>query len=124
MKRRRFFSSQSNSYGPIHINDYLTIEALEDGLTAKLSVNSIWYCIDGDGDWITLSADTPTPSINKGQTLSFRGNLSPNSRSGIGTFTISESCNLSGNCMSLLYGSNASINYSLVGKDYAFYRLF
>ena len=30
-----------------NINDYLTIEALEDGLTASLSTNACEYCIDG-----------------------------------------------------------------------------
>lgn len=30
------------------INDYLTIEALEDGLTASLSTNACEYCIDGN----------------------------------------------------------------------------
>ena len=126
--RRRSISriiENGESGGDVIINDnYLTIEALEDGLTASLSVNSVQYCIDGDENWITLSANTPTPSINTGQTLSFKGNLSPNSSNGIGTFTISKSCNLSGNCMSLLYGDDASINYSLSGKDYAFRSLF
>lgn len=37
--------------GPIDIANYLTIEALEDGLTASLSVNTCEYCIDGDGNW-------------------------------------------------------------------------
>lgn len=43
---------------------------------------------------------------------------------GIGTFTISKKCNLKGNCMSMLFGDNASDNYSLRGKSYAFYKLF
>ena len=37
--------------GPIDIANYLTIEALEDGLTASLSVNTCEYCVDGDGNW-------------------------------------------------------------------------
>ena len=104
--------------------NYLTIEALEDGLTASLSDNSCEYCVDGDGNWKTLAANTATESINTGQTLSFRGNLTPNASNGIGTFTINKKCNLKGNCMSMLFGDNAADNYSLEGKDYAFYRLF
>ena len=111
---------------PVHdySKDYLTIEANEDGLTASLFVNACEYCVDGNGNWKTLSAGTATESINSGQTLSFRGNLTPNSSKGIGTFTINKKCNLKGNCMSMLFGDNAADNYSLSGKDYAFYKLF
>lgn len=112
------------SYNTIDINNYLTIEALEDGLTARLSTNVCQYCVDGDGNWKTLAAGTATESINSGQTLSFRGKLTPNSSNGIGTFTISKRCNLKGNCMSMLFKYNAADIYSLNGKDYAFYKLF
>jgi hypothetical protein len=109
---------------PINTSNYMTILALENGLTAKLSTNACQYCIDGDGNWIDLPSGTTTQSINSGQTLSFRGNLTPNSSNGIGTFTISKKCNLEGNCMSMLFGDNAVNNYSLSGKKYAFYKLF
>ena len=110
--------------GTIDINNYLTIEALENGLTAKLSTNICEYCIDGDGVWNTLAANTTTPSINQGQMISFRGNLTPNNSNGIGTFTISKKCNLKGNCMSMLFGDDTENNYSLSGKNYVFYNLF
>lgn len=113
-----------SSEGPINIDNYLTIEARENGLTASLSTNACEYCVDGDGNWKTLAAGTATESINSGQTLSFRGNLIPASNKGIGTFTISKKCNLKGNCMSMLFGDNAADNFSLNGKDYAFYKLF
>lgn len=106
------------------MSNYLTIEALEDGLTAKLSINTCEYCVDGDDNWKPLAAGTRTESINTGQTLSFRGNLTPASSKGIGTFTISKKCNLKGNCMSMLFGDNAANNYSLEGKNDAFYSLF
>ena len=127
MNRRRALSASAMSGGsaePIDISNYLTIVALENGLTAKLSVNACEYCIDGDGDWKTLSAAANTKTINKGQTLSFRGNLTPNGSIGIGTFTISKSCNLEGNCMSMLFGDDAASDTSLSGKDYAFSNLF
>ena len=106
------------------MSDYLTIEALEDGLTASLSVNACEYCVDGDGNWKSLAANTATESINSGHTLSFRGELTPNSSDGIGTFTISKKCNLKGNCMSMLFGDAGKDKYSLSGKTYAFYKLF
>lgn len=109
---------------PINVDNYLTIEARENGLTASLSNNACEYCVDGDGNWKTLLAGTTTESINSGHTLSFRGNITPVSSQGIGTFTISKKCNLKGNCMSMLFGDNAANNFSLSGKNYAFYRLF
>ena len=120
--RRRMLASSSE--GPINIDNYLTIEALEDGLTASLSTNACEYCVDGDGDWKSLAAGNTTESINVGQTLSFRGNLTPSNNTGVGTFTVSKQFNLKGNCMSLLFGNNAANNYSLRGKKYAFNKLF
>ena len=104
--------------------NYLTIVALEDGLTAKLSVNAVEYSIDGNDNWTTLASNTASPAINTGQYISFRANLTPTSSNGVGRFTISKSCDLTGNCMSLLFGDNAKTNLSLSGKDYAFYYLF
>lgn len=106
----------------IDINNYLTVQALENNLTVKLSVNTCEYCIDGDGNWKTLVADTNTEPINTGHILSFRGNLTPASSNGIGTFTISKKCNLKGNCMSMLYGDNAVDNNSVA--SYGFQGLF
>ena len=113
-----------SSEGPIDINNYLTIESLRDGLTASLSTNACEYCVDGDGNWKSLATGTATEAINAGQTLSFRGELTPNSSDGIGTFTVNKNFNLKGNCMSMLFGDNAANNYSLSGKNYAFYKLF
>lgn len=123
MNRRRALSASamSGGGGDIDINNYLTIVALEDGLTAQLSKNACEYCVDGDGDWKSLFANTNTASINKGQTLSFRGNLTPEDY-GIGTFTISKSCNLEGNCMSMLFGDEAAYITRITGR--AFNELF
>ena len=116
--------SGGDTSGPVNTDNYMTILALENGLTASLSTNACQYCIDGDGNWIDLPSGTTTQAINQGQTLSFKGNLTPNSSSGIGTFTISKNCNLEGNCMSLLFGDDAPKNNSLSGKAYAFRDLF
>lgn len=126
--RRRISFNMTTGGGqpsePINTDNYMTILALEDGLTASLSTNACQYCIDGDGNWIDLPAGTATQSINSGQTLSFKGNLTPKSRKGIGTFSISKKCNIEGNCMSLLFGDDAVNNNSLSGTSYAFYSLF
>ena len=67
--------------------------------------------------------DTKTETINTGQTLSFRGEITPTSY-GIGSFSVNKKFNLLGNCMSLLFGDNAANNFSLEGKDGAFTSLF
>lgn len=36
--------------GSTDSNNYLVIEALEDGLTASLSTRACEYCVDGDGN--------------------------------------------------------------------------
>ena len=117
--RRRFAIHKTKTFD---YSSYLTIEALEDNLTVTFT-NDIEYTIDGR-EWITLKAKNETQPINIGQTLSFKGELTPNNSGGIGTFTINKKCNLKGNCMSMLFGDNAANNYSLSGKDYAFYNLF
>ena len=108
LRRNILVSSQIGGEG-FDIDNYLTIVALEDGLTAALSGNTVEYCIDGDENWKSLASNTNSESINRGQTLSFRGNLKPNSSIGVGTFKISKS---------------AVNNNSLSGKDNAFNQLF
>ena len=125
--RRRFFSNKISEKIDLSKN-YFKIEALEDGLTAKLILTECEceYCVN-NGAWTRLSANTSTVSINKEDTLYFRGNLTPTSSSdgfGIGTFTISKKYNVKGNIMSLLYGDDFEGQTDLVGKDYAFYKLF
>lgn len=120
--RRRMLMGAAHYNASFDFNNYLTIEALEDNLTVTFTKN-IEYTIDGQ-EWITLKVKDETRPINIGQTLSFRGELTPNSSVGIGTFTINKKCNLKGNCMSMLFGDNAANNYSLSGKNYAFYKLF
>ena len=104
--------------------NYLTIEALEDGLTVSLSNNACEYSSDLGVTWQQLNADSNTQSINTGDKLLFRGELIPNETYGIGKFTVSKKFNLSGNCMSMLFGDGADNVNSLDGYDYAFRLLF
>ena len=120
--RRRMLMGAAHYNASFDYSNYLTIEALGDNLTVTFT-NDIEYTIDGR-EWIRLKAKNETQPINAGQTLSFRGELTPNKSNGIGTFTINKKCNLKGNCMSMLFGDNAANNYSLSGKNYAFYNLF
>ena len=120
MLRRRFVSHK-DAVVSFDYNNYLTIEALEDGVSILFTQN-IKYGINGIG-WETLKVGEYI-TINYGQTISFKGNLMPSNDAGIGTFTISGGCNLKGNCLSLLFGDTAANNLDLTGMDYGFSSLF
>ena len=122
--RRRALLSQS---GKKLIDKYMTMEALSGGLRAKLTVSACQYCVDGDGDWKDLPADTFTEFVEEGHFLSFKATgLTPNSTDGIGTFVtaydVAYQFNLRGNCMAMLYGDDAE-NYVSI-PNYGFYKLF
>lgn len=118
--RRRALCAASAESG-IGVPNYLTIKALEDGLTVKLASDAVEYRIDGKGEWVSLPASTTTPPINTGQTLSFRANYTTYNTSR--RFTISRSCNVYGDPMSLYYGDNAA-DYSTMPYNYSFAYLF
>ena len=103
--------------------EYFTIVALEDGLTVQLS-QTLEYRID-DGDWISLTKNTATPSINNGQKISFKI-TNPNSTTyeSIGTFTVNKAFNAEGNIMSLLYGDDFDGQIDLSRKYFVFAGLF
>lgn len=109
---------------PEKISKYLTIEALEDGLTVSLSRNDCQYSLD-EKTWVDLPANTTTPVINTGDMISFKATgLTPNSNRGIGTFTVDKNFNLKGNVMSMLFGDEGENSFDLTGYDNAFIRLF
>ena len=119
-------------YGQLHLTNtvnmenYLGIYALEDGLyfTILNSSSEISYSIDSGATWEVLNSNTNSRSINTGEIILVKGNLTPKNDSGIGSFYISKQCKLQGNCNSLLFGDNAGDIDSLNGYDYAFYGLF
>lgn len=98
---------------------YLTAIAMEDGMSAKLSLNSCSYRIDY-GEWNELPADTYTPDVKKGSKIQFKAKLTPIEESGIGTFSFTKNVSLSGSPMSLLF---ADEEYGDL-PDWAFSRLF
>lgn len=125
--RRRFFSKIINKASSIpstiDINNYMTIEAMEDGVVVQFP-SELNYSVDAAINWSTLAANTPV-TINSGQTISFKANLTPVADTGSGTFTITGgACRLLGNCMSLLFGDNAATSVDLSAHNSAFMELF
>lgn len=104
----------ANKLALFDVNNYLTIDALEDGLTI-LFPQDLEYGIDGLG-WQRLPAGKSSPPIKKGQTISFKAELVPTGSDGIGSFFIDKKCNLLGNVMSILASNELIAN--------CFYRLF
>ena len=102
---------------------YLTFEALESG-TFKLSGNSINYSIDGGNSWVSLASNTDTPTIQQGEKIMFKAELTPVSYNGVGTFSSTGTFNAMGNPYSLLFGDNFAGQVDLTGKQYALAQLF
>lgn len=103
--RRRFMNADqvSGASIPFDINDYLTVEALEDDLTITVlgvAGSRYRYGIDGVG-WVQANIDLPIV-LKKGQTVSFSSGANV-----INRFAFDKKCNLLGNCLSILFGDEA-----------------
>ena len=105
-----------------YYDKYLTFIALEDG-TFSFS-KAINYSINNGNTWVSLEANTNTPTILAGNRILWKAELIPDLSNGIGTFSATGNFNAEGNIMSLLYGDNFIGQTSLSGKDYTFYKLF
>ena len=107
------------------VEDYLTIEALENGLTVSFSRNTIQYSTDNCKTWNELPANTATPTINAGDKIYFKATgLTTNSLNGVGIFTVNKNFNLKGNVMSMLFGDEGKNSFDLTGYVGAFNKLF
>ena len=107
-------------------DEYLTFVALEDGTFtfAPSGGNVISYSIDNGHTWSDLAADTNTPTVTRGNKVLWRGEMTPITNRGVGTFSSTGKFKAQGNIMSLLFGADFKGQTDLTGKDYAFYRLF
>jgi hypothetical protein len=92
--RRRFMLSRSKI-------EPLFFEALENGFYFTFT-HECEYCLNDDYEWVTLSANTMSPTINIGEKIYVRANRLPSAMTGVGTFGITKSCNLGGNPISLV----------------------
>lgn len=115
---RRRFSSGESEFNP---DKYLTIEALDDGLSIT-SARAIYYRTI-EGKWTSLSQNVPSPQINKGECLYIKAKWEDRNDFNR-VFVISKKCKLKGNCMSLFFWDFADKNNDLSAYPYAFYRLF
>ena len=101
--------------------DYLTFEALESGTFAFSK--DVSYSTDDGANWNTLSASTPSPTVNSGDKILFKASITP-SYDGIGGFSSTGRFNVMGNPYSLLYEDSFQGITDLTGKSYAAIKLF
>ena len=106
--------------------DYLTLVARESGtlsFSGTSTANTISYSTDSGATWSTPAQEVSV-NVNSGDTVLWKGNMTPNGN-GIGRFNASTaSFDAEGNAMSLLYGDNFIGQTSLSGKNNAFKVLF
>ena len=106
---------------PTPTSGYLTFNMLDDA-AIKFSKSGLSYSFDGER-WAELEADEYI-YLSSGDTVMWKGELTPTSAYGIGTFWSDGDYEAEGNIMSLLYGDNFENKTSLSGKNSAFRSLF
>ena len=102
---------------------YLTFIAKENGtFTFTPSNNNVISYSTDDGNTWTVGNEV---QVNSGDKVMWKGEMTPAMFEGIGSFnTSTNSFDVQGNIMSLLYGDNFKNQISLSEKDYAFFHLF
>ena len=112
---------------PDYATTYLTFEAIESGtfkFSGATSAHTLSYSLDDGTTWTSLAHNTNTPTINAGNKIMWKGNLTPQGYKGIGRFVATGKFDAYGNIMSLLYGDNFVGQISLEGKTFAFRDIF
>lgn len=111
---------------PKYSKRYLTFVASENGSFSF--TKNIEYSTDNGDTWSTLASGTSTPTIASGDTIMWKGELTPNSSNGIGTFSSTGQYEAQGNAMSLLFDDNfigkTDFQMGLIELNYAFICLF
>lgn len=100
--------------------EYLTFEALQDGWFRN-SQMPMEYSLDNGKTWVSLPANTNTPTVPAGKKILWKSTLNPGEQ--VGSFQSQKQFDVMGNVMSLIFGDNFQGKDDLTGYDYAFYKL-
>lgn len=106
--------------------NYLTFTVVDpNGSTFKFNNSTTEYSID-NGTWTLLNKNTDSPLVQENSSIRFRGTITPSgSESKMLQITSSGKFNVSGNILTLIYGSNCHEGQiSKADKSYVFYRMF
>lgn len=107
-------------------NHYLTLVARGSGSIKKVRHSGTFqYSKDEGYTWVNATSAT-TISVNNGDRVMFKGNLTPMGQNlwGVGRFSASTQFEAEGNPMSLLYGDNFIGQTSVGEKSFAFAEMF
>ena len=106
---------------------YFTFTTLESGtfkFSGTTASNTLNYSLDSGKTWISLAHNTNTPVIESGNSIMWKGNLTRIYGSGSGVFSSTCKFNAEGNVMSLFYGDDFQVRFSLANQSFAFANLF
>ena len=123
--RRLLLSLDDDKIIDYNQSDYLTMEILSDYSSVSFSTKSnnlLEYSVNKK-NWKTYKDGSSIPNLKTGDIVCFRGDFVNAETFGIGQFSISGYVNLTGNCMSILYGDDAkSYDYVPYACFYALFR--
>ena len=109
---------------PSYDTQYLTFEAIDNGTTFQFNKNGLEYSVNNGTTWNSLGASTNTPSLNTGDKIMFKGNLTITQGYGIGQFSSNGHFNIEGNPLSLIDDTYFADITDLTGMNQIFFQLF
>ena len=109
---------------PSYDTQYLTFEAIDNGTSFQFNQNGLEYSLDDGSTWNSLGASVDTPSLNTGDKIMFRGNMSITKGYGIGHFSSNGHFNIEGNPLSLVDDTNFADITDFTGMNQIFFQLF
>ena len=109
---------------PSYDTQYLTFEAIDNGTSFQFNQNGLEYSLDDGSTWNSLGASVDTPSLNTGDKIMFRGNMSITQGYGIGQFSSNGHFNIEGNPLSLVDDTNFADITDFTGMNQIFFQLF
>ena len=109
---------------PSYDTQYLTFEAIDNGTSFQFNQNGLEYSLDDGSTWNSLGASVDTPSLNTGDKIMFRGNMSITKGYGIGQFSSNGHFNIEGNPLSLVDDTNFADITDFTGMNQIFFQLF
>ena len=109
---------------PSYDTQYRTFEAIDNGTSFQFNQNGLEYSLDDGSTWNSLGASVHTPSLNTGDKIMFRGNMSITQGYGIGQFSSNGHFNIEGNPLSLVDDTNFADITDFTGMNQIFFQLF
>lgn len=103
-----------------HSSDYFSFVARKSATFSF--TNPIQYSLDSGETWVSLAANTATPTVANGDTIMWKNTVTGTTPNGIGRFSATGDFDVKGNVMSLIYGDNF-LNQTALKADYNFAHL-